>query len=178
SRRRHTRSKRDWSSDVCSSDLQVSEVQPPIETEASVVGYEHDLNDRRQSKAIIGQFRNELNTEERLDNLEKDWNDSKGELEKKPDKIKNELEGIIDEGLSETQDRIDEANEAIEQAKKELNDSMDRIERTKASISDVQDEIDSARSRPQDYVGFFDGDIYADNLTLGNRVIAQNAVFT
>lgn len=159
-------------------NVQVSEVQPPIETEASVVGYEHDLNDRRKSKAIIGQFRNELNTEERLDNLEKDWNDSKGELEKKPDKIKNELEGIIDEGLSETQERIDEANEAIEQAKKELNDSMDRIERTKASISDVQDEIDSARSRPQDYVGFFDGDIYADNLTLGNRVIAQNAVFT
>src|SRR5699024_7089198 len=125
-----------------------------------------------------GQFRNELNTEERLDNLEKDWNDSKGELEKKPDKIKNELEGIIDEGLSETQDRIDEANEAIEQAKEDLNESMERIERTKASISDVQDEIDSARSRPQAYVGCFAGDIYADYLTLGTRVTAQIAVFT
>src|SRR5699024_8163660 len=99
-------------------NVQVSEGQPPIETEASVVGYEHDLNDRRKSKATIGQVRNELNTEERLGELEKDWNDSKGELEKKPEKIRNELEGIIDEGLSETQDRIDEANEAIEQAKR------------------------------------------------------------
>src|SRR5699024_12167312 len=30
SRRRHTRSKRDWSSDVCSSDLFIASVRPPF----------------------------------------------------------------------------------------------------------------------------------------------------
>src|SRR5699024_11328418 len=37
SRRRHTRSKRDWSSDVCSSDLvEVGLAQPPLEEGAGV----------------------------------------------------------------------------------------------------------------------------------------------
>src|SRR5699024_11749296 len=33
SRRRHTRSKRDWSSDVCSSDLMESEISDPVQSD-------------------------------------------------------------------------------------------------------------------------------------------------
>src|SRR5207249_7581432 len=46
SRRRHTRSKRDWSSDVCSSDLQVAlaflflfVLVQPLSTAAAFIGY-------------------------------------------------------------------------------------------------------------------------------------------
>src|SRR5207249_9187898 len=42
-RRRHTRSKRDWSSDVCSSDLLVAQVDAPAKVEATL--------DRRQAVA-------------------------------------------------------------------------------------------------------------------------------
>src|SRR5699024_12213214 len=39
SRRRHTRSKRDWSSDVCSSDLQIVSSGPDSEWEQIKYGY-------------------------------------------------------------------------------------------------------------------------------------------
>src|SRR5207249_6101535 len=41
SRRRHTRSKRDWSSDVCSSDLAMCVALDPASGHASVVGAGH-----------------------------------------------------------------------------------------------------------------------------------------
>src|SRR5699024_12028928 len=42
SRRRHTRSKRDWSSDVCSSDLFLKQVAPFFH-DAPYLHYEHEL---------------------------------------------------------------------------------------------------------------------------------------
>src|SRR5699024_12142386 len=43
SRRRHTRSKRDWSSDVCSSDLHQHQAVPPLEDSAEFLASVHDF---------------------------------------------------------------------------------------------------------------------------------------
>src|SRR5207249_8185300 len=42
SRRRHTRSKRDWSSDVCSSDLSAHPEQLPVEQRTPIVRHPSD----------------------------------------------------------------------------------------------------------------------------------------
>src|ERR1017187_7275057 len=49
SRRRHTRYIGDWSSDVCSSDLRVAELD---EAEAAVGGPQHDEADRRFHRGV------------------------------------------------------------------------------------------------------------------------------
>src|SRR5437868_7426367 len=49
SRRRHTRSKRDWSSDVCSSDLGFKSLQSETELHLAPLGNTHGLPTRRET---------------------------------------------------------------------------------------------------------------------------------
>src|SRR5437868_10437622 len=59
SRRRHTRSKRDWSSDVCSSDLRGwisalrGEIQPRLSFDGRFVAYGNE-NERRSEERRVG----------------------------------------------------------------------------------------------------------------------------
>src|SRR5207249_5732537 len=59
SRRRHTRSKRDWSSDVCSSDLLAPTAQAEVasEIEGRLVAIEADLGDRVHRDQVLARVR-------------------------------------------------------------------------------------------------------------------------
>src|SRR5699024_11716590 len=54
SRRRHTRSKRDWSSDVCSSDLIIRDAIVPLDSEErkNVLIIDDSLFERNRSKKV------------------------------------------------------------------------------------------------------------------------------
>src|SRR5438874_9996470 len=57
SRRRHTRSLRDWSSDVCSSDLQCSHRDQPIRTVRRLVQHQVFAQDAEAHlRSLIGQL--------------------------------------------------------------------------------------------------------------------------
>src|SRR6266513_6303484 len=55
SRRRHTRSKRDWSSDVCSSDLRRPEPYIEVATRDAVRHWAHGIGDRNPHWAAARQ---------------------------------------------------------------------------------------------------------------------------
>jgi len=117
----------------------VDEVQPPIETQAGIVRYDHNLNDDRKSECVIGDFRLELNTEEKLEELDRDWNESKGVLAKRPIKYaKTEADKV--RKVAEENLRI--ANENIEKAKKDLEESMEKIEIGKDKVIGLDEELD------------------------------------
>src|SRR5690625_5705344 len=54
SRRRHTRWPRDWSSDVCSSDLAISDSNP-MAAEAVALGLESDIAQALINQTVIGE---------------------------------------------------------------------------------------------------------------------------
>lgn len=149
----------------------INDMHPPLYAEASVIEFTHNLNDRKKSKCVLGHFRAKLNTSERIADIEKDYNDNRGKWEKKPDKIKNELEKEIDEEL-------EKAYERINQAKAELTEAMDRINDTKIDLEDAEKAIQDTINNPQNYIGYFDGDVAARSITLWDRVISRDAIFT
>lgn len=122
---------------------QVTDLQPPIEVEQSVIEYNLNLNDDKLSTCKLGHFRDRLNTEERIERVEKDWNDKRGELEKKPEKVaKDEADKVREEA----QESIRQAEEKIEQAKRELEDSIDNIEVGKGDIIGLEDDLRDLRN--------------------------------
>lgn len=148
-----------------------NEMNPPLHSTASVVEYEYNLNNPKLSKVTLGHFRAKLDTDERVSDLESDYNDNKGKWDKQPEKVKNQLQADIDAVLEEAQKKIDEAEE-------ELKEALERIEDTKIDLEDAEDAIKNAIDRPQDYEGYFDGDIAARSITLWDEVISENARFT
>src|SRR5699024_11912420 len=72
SRRRHTRSKRDWSSDVCSSDLDLSK---DIIREMDVANYSAILQES-STHPFSSTMTNQLLIETLLSNLEHDYENS------------------------------------------------------------------------------------------------------
>lgn len=149
----------------------INDMNPSLNSMASIVEYKHNLNDRKLSEVTIGHFRAKVNTDERAHETERDHNNKRGEWDKKPDKVRNELKDEIDEAL-------DEADKRIEKAKENLEESMDKIEDSKTNLDDVQKEIDDSRGNHHDYVGNFDGDIAADNLVLRGKLKGEGAEIT
>lgn len=122
---------------------QVTDLQPPIEVEQSVIEYNLNLNDDKLSTCKLGHFRDRLDTDDRIQRVEKDWNEKRGELEKKPEKVaKNEANKVREEA----QEAIREANEKIEQAKKDLEESMKNIEIGKGDIIGLEDDLRDLRN--------------------------------
>lgn len=117
-------------------------IYPVLESQASVIEYRHNLNDSRLSECTLGHFRAKVNTDERLSEVEEDWSDKRGELEKKPDKVKNELQQEIDDKLEETQQKIDEANDNIDKAKEDLEQLIDDIEVGVDDVDGLKDNLD------------------------------------
>lgn len=149
----------------------VHDMHPPLKTDARIVEYIHNLNDRKLSKCVIGNHTASIDLNERVNQIEDDYGDKRGEWDKKPDKVKSELEEHIAEELAE-------ANENIENAKQDLQESINRIERTKADLDDAQKLIDDSRKQRHEYVGWFDGDIAARSIVLWDEVVSENARFT
>lgn len=121
-------------------------VYPNIVTTATVIEYVHNLNDKSKSEITLGHFRNALDLDRRINNVEKEWNEKKGELEKKPEKVKEEVKKDMDNSFKEQHDYIDKQmkknKDRIEQAKKDLKDAMDKIEVGKEDVRGLNDSLD------------------------------------
>src|SRR5699024_4753538 len=81
SRRRHTRSKRDWSSDVCSSDLQTPGDQPG-ETDPDADDNQGNKNEPDESDNLENNEENDTENDENLKDLEDNDPENAGELPK------------------------------------------------------------------------------------------------
>src|SRR5699024_7545831 len=115
----------------------VNDMHPPLYAEASVIKFTHNLNDRKKSKCVLGHFRAKLNTSERINDIEKDYNDNRGKWDKKPSR--NELESRINDTLEESEQRIEEARQELENAMKDIED-------TKIDLADAEQAIENAIS--------------------------------
>src|SRR5699024_5277870 len=120
SRRRHTRSKRDWSSDVCSSDLIESEVSGRPEEQPS----EHPETTEVVAESE-GAIEESLTTEEMVFDKDKEKLVKKVKKTKKPEEIspetpiESEVSGRLEEQPSEhpeTTEVVPESEEAIEES--------------------------------------------------------------
>lgn len=151
------------------------DIQPHLESRASIVEYKHNLNDYRLSECTIGHFRAKLDTDRRLGDIENDYNDKRGEWDKKPkaeaDRVFGELHDFVDE-------EIERAEENIENAKKDLEEAIKDIEDTKVDLEKAEQIIEDSLENEHDYVGNFDGDIAADNLVIRESIIAASAQLT
>src|SRR5699024_11283721 len=98
SRRRHTRSKRDWSSDVCSSDLGQCQVDGTIRALTQEVNVAIQQEVRRIAEGIAHSFACQVRSEERRVGKE-----CRSQREKDNDKKKTEgnIEGIKKKGTDQ-----------------------------------------------------------------------------
>lgn len=112
----------------------VHDMHPPLKTDARIVEYIHNLNDRKLSRCVIGNHTASIDLNERVSQIEDDYNDKRGEWDKKPDKVKSELEEHIAEELAE-------ANENIENAKKELEEAIENIEIGREDIEGLDEDL-------------------------------------
>lgn len=121
-------------------------IQPSVEVENTIIEYRHNLNDRKLSTVTLGNFRNMFDLSVRVRDIEKDYNDKRGEWDNKetPD-------GAQEKAENEAQKAIDEAQERIDQATEELEQTMENIAQGKVDLEDaeqmVQDAIDEAQRR-------------------------------
>lgn len=131
----------------------VNRMNPPIQSQASVIEYHHNLNNRKESRCTLGHFRAKLNTNRRVADLEKDWNDNKGKFDKAPEKVKedvlSETQQMVNDAIDESQERIDQAKEDLEKAMIDLDDAME--------VAD--DVFENKLLQPQNYKGYFEGDV-------------------
>lgn len=144
-----------------------NEIYPPLHSTASIIKYDHNLNDRKLSKVTLGHFRAELDTDRRVSNIEKDYNDNKGKWDKKPDKIKSELQKEIDDTLDEAQNRIDEAKEKLEK-------SMENIEVGKEDIKGLEEDLDELEHNISNKIPI---GMAAEDVNEGNtKVLGKNLI--
>lgn len=109
---------------------------PVLESQAHIVGYRHNLNDRRLSTCTLGHFRARVNTDRSVADLEKDWNDKRGEFDKKPT-----AEEVEVKANNEATRAIAEAQLRIDAAKLELETSMKNIELGKEKIIGLNQDL-------------------------------------
>lgn len=142
---------------------------PPAEVEASIIEYRHNLNDAKRSRVVLGQFRSKFDMSRRINDIEKDYNDKRGEFDKKPGK--EFIESEVSEALREAQERIDAAKEELEQA-------MEEIGQGKIDLEQAADLIQDTIDNPQNYKGDFVGDLIADSLIVRGPITSINATIT
>ncbi|MCG1029323.1 phage tail protein [Virgibacillus halodenitrificans] len=147
--------------------VSVKDVYPAIDTEAAIIGYYHDLNDRRLSKATLGQFRATYDIGERVHNTQKDVNDKQGNWDKKPthDEVQQEAQNKADKALVEAQKRIDAAKLELEQSMVDFNEAM--------QIAD--NVFENKILNPKNYKGYFTGDVgITGELHVAGTIIGGN----
>lgn len=141
-------------------------VHPPIKVEMSIIEYKQNLNDRKLSSVVVGNFRRTYDIDSRFERVEQVVNDKEGKWDDKPDFVDVE---------NEAQKAIDEATKRIEEAKKQLEQAMQNIEQTKIDLSDAAALIQDTIDNPQNYTGNFEGIVAMDSAVLRGTLTAMNA---
>lgn len=130
------------------------EIQPNIEASASIIEYRENLNDSNLDEVVIGQFRNLFDAAQKSRDNERILDEKQGNWDEKPttEYVKNEAQLAIDEA----QRRLDEATETLEQAVVDLENAMITLDEAMLIADDV---FDNKIKNPQNYVGYFEGDV-------------------
>lgn len=130
-------------------------ISPDVQVKLSVIEYNHNLNDPKLSTVTLGHFRHEYDLSEKVNDIEKDYNGSRGMYEGKPSKkdVDEEVRSLDDkvsEELEDTKESIKEAEERIEQGKKDIDDAKKELKKLDGRLEDADKEIDDTKDRMDD----------------------------
>jgi phage minor structural protein len=165
-------------------------LKPRMEVEATVVAYVLDLNDPSASEITLDNYRDVFAGSRRLTDLERTLNDKQGNWDNKetPEGAQDKANQVLEEAqrkIDEAELRIDEAyleiertEQRLEDAKRELEEAMLEIEAGGITLIEAEQKIREVISSPQDYEGYFTGDVAARNLVLTGSLISSGATIT